>query len=35
MEIVTKCMDCQFFHKQITKHVNPLRLIDLSYSFTI
>jgi transposase InsO family protein len=35
MEIVTKCMDCQFFHKQITKHVNHLRLIDLSYSFAI
>jgi hypothetical protein len=30
MEIVAKCRDCQFFQKQITKHVNPLRPIDIS-----
>jgi hypothetical protein len=35
MEIVTKCKDCQFFQKQTTKHVNPLRPIDLSKPFAI
>jgi hypothetical protein len=30
-EIITKCKECQFFQKQTTKHVNPLRLIDLSW----
>jgi hypothetical protein len=30
MKIVTKCKDCQFFQKQITKHANPFRSIDLS-----
>jgi hypothetical protein len=30
MEIITKCRDCQFFHKQTTKHANLLRPIDLS-----
>jgi hypothetical protein len=30
MEVVTKCNDCQFFQKQIMKHANPLRPIDLS-----
>jgi hypothetical protein len=27
--------DCQFFQKQTTKHANPLRPIDLSWSFAI
>jgi transposase InsO family protein len=35
MEIVTKCKECQFFQKQTTKHVNPLRPIDLSWPFTV
>jgi hypothetical protein len=35
MKIVTKCKDCQFFQKQTTKHVNPLRPIDLSWPFAI
>jgi hypothetical protein len=35
MEINTKCKDSQFFQKQITKHANPLRSIDLSWAFTI
>jgi hypothetical protein len=35
MEVVTKCKDCQFFQKQTTKHANPLRPIDLSWSFAI
>jgi hypothetical protein len=35
MEIVTKCKECQFFQKQTTKHVNPLRHFDLSLPFTI
>jgi hypothetical protein len=30
MEVVTKC-----FQKQITKHANPLRPIDLSWPFAI
>jgi hypothetical protein len=35
VEIVSKCRDCHFFQKQTTKHDNPLRPIDLSWSFTI
>jgi hypothetical protein len=35
MEIIAKCRDCQFFQKQITKHVNPLRPIDISCLFAI
>jgi transposase InsO family protein len=35
MEIITKCMDYQFFQKQTTKHANPLRPIDLSWPFAI
>jgi hypothetical protein len=35
MEIVTKYRDCQFFQKQIAKHVNPLWPIDLSWPFAI
>jgi hypothetical protein len=30
MEVITKCKGCQFFQKQIMKHANPLRSIDLS-----
>jgi hypothetical protein len=35
MEIVTKYKECQFFQKQIMKHVNPLRPINLSWPFAI
>jgi hypothetical protein len=35
MEVITKCNDCQFFQKQITKHVNPHRPIDISWPFAI
>jgi hypothetical protein len=35
MEIITKCKDCHFFQKQIMKHVNPFRSIDLSWPFAI
>jgi hypothetical protein len=35
MEIITKCKECQFFQKQTTKHVNPLRPIDLSWPFVV
>jgi hypothetical protein len=35
MEIITKCKECQFFQKQTTKHVNPLRSIDLSWPFAV
>jgi hypothetical protein len=35
MEIITKCRDCQFFHKQTMKHANPFWPIDLSWPFTI
>jgi transposase InsO family protein len=35
MEIITKCKECQFFQKQTTKHVNPLRPIDLSWPFAV
>jgi hypothetical protein len=30
IEIITKCKECQFFQKQTTKHVNPLKPIYLS-----
>jgi transposase InsO family protein len=30
MKIITKCKEWQFFHKQTTKHANPLPPIDLS-----
>jgi hypothetical protein len=30
MEVITKCKDCQFFQKQISKDANPLWPIDLS-----
>jgi hypothetical protein len=33
MEVVKKCRDCQFYQKQTTKHANPLRPIDVSWSF--
>jgi hypothetical protein len=35
MEIITKCKECQFFHKQTAKYVNPLQPIDLSWPFAI
>jgi transposase InsO family protein len=35
MEIVTKCKECQFFQKQTTKHVNPLRPTNLSWPFAV
>jgi hypothetical protein len=35
IKIITKCKECLFFQKQITKHANPLRLIDLSWTFTV
>jgi hypothetical protein len=35
VEIITKCKECQFFHKQTTKHVNTLRPIDFSWPFAI
>jgi hypothetical protein len=35
MKIIPKCKECQFFQKQTTKHVNPLRPIDLSWPFTV
>jgi hypothetical protein len=35
MKIVTKCKECQFFQKQIMKHVNLLRPIDLSWPFAV
>jgi hypothetical protein len=30
MKVIIKCNDYQFFHKQATKHANPLWSIDLS-----
>jgi hypothetical protein len=30
MEVVKKCRDCQFYQKQMMKHANPLRPIDVS-----
>jgi RNase P subunit RPR2 len=30
MEIITKCLDCQFFQKQTMKHAYPLRPVNLS-----
>jgi hypothetical protein len=35
MEVITKCKDCQFFQKQISKDANPLWPIDLSKPFAI
>jgi hypothetical protein len=35
MEVVKKCRDCQFFQKQMMKHANPLRPIDISWPFTV
>jgi hypothetical protein len=35
MEIFTMCKECQFFQKQTTNHVNPLRPIDLSWPFAV
>jgi hypothetical protein len=35
MEVIKKCRDCQFFQKQMTKHVNPLRPIDISWPFAV
>jgi hypothetical protein len=35
MKIITKCKEYQFFQKQTTKHVNPLRPIDLSWPFVV
>jgi hypothetical protein len=35
MEIITKCKECQFFQKQTTKHVNPLRPIDVFWPFAV
>jgi hypothetical protein len=35
MEVITKYKGCQFFQKQIMKHANPLRSIDLSWPFAI
>jgi hypothetical protein len=35
MEVITKCKDCQFFQKQITKHANHFRPINLSWPFAI
>jgi hypothetical protein len=35
IEIITKCKECQFFQKQTTKHVNPIRPIDLSCPFVV
>jgi hypothetical protein len=35
MEVITKCKDCQFLQKQITKHADHLRPIDLFWPFAI
>jgi hypothetical protein len=35
MEVIKKCRDCQFYQKQMTKHANPLRPIDVSWSFMV
>jgi transposase InsO family protein len=35
MEVVKKCRDCQFFLKQMMKHANPLRPIDISWPFAV
>jgi Holliday junction resolvase RusA-like endonuclease len=35
MEVIKKCKDCQFFQKQIMKHDNPLRPIDVSWPFAV
>jgi hypothetical protein len=35
MEVVKKYRDCQFFQKQMTKHANPPRPIDISWPFAV
>jgi hypothetical protein len=35
MQVVRKCKDCQLFQKQMTKHVNPLRPINISWPFAV
>jgi hypothetical protein len=35
MDVIKKCRDCQFFQKQIMKHVNPLQPIDISWPFAV
>jgi hypothetical protein len=35
MEVVKKFRDCQFFQKQMMKHVNPLWPIDISWPFAV
>jgi hypothetical protein len=35
MEVVKKYRDWQFYQKQTTKHANPLRPIDVSWTFTV
>jgi hypothetical protein len=35
MEVIKKCRDCQLLQKQMIKHVNHLRPIDISWSFAV
>jgi transposase InsO family protein len=35
MKVVKRCRDCQFYRKQMMKHANPLRPIDVSWPFTV
>jgi hypothetical protein len=35
MEVIKKCRDCQFYQKQMMKHTNPLRPIDVSWPFAV
>jgi hypothetical protein len=35
MKVVKKCRDCKFFQKQMMKHANPLRPINISWPFTV
>jgi hypothetical protein len=35
IEVVKKCRDYKFYQKQMTKHANPLRPIDISWPFTV
>jgi hypothetical protein len=35
MEVVKKWRHCQFFHKQMMKHANPLHPIDISWPFAV
>jgi hypothetical protein len=35
MEVIKNYKDCQFFQKQTTKHVNPIRPINISWPFAI